>query len=212
MLTRLLTRLDPRLYARPSARSCLKTGLLCGLLLCVLLFDGQVRSVGALLLGSQVHVGAEAASRNYFTLRSMREVMPEADSFSEKSGEPLVVRAYKTDEESGEQTLIGYVFLTSDVPPLVNGYSGPIKVLVGLGLDGYITRIKVVAYRESLRSSWGDFLDEPGFQEQYFGMHATDDFRVDHDVDGMAKATVTVKAMTRGIRYSIRKVAQAYLR
>ncbi|MBT7678485.1 MAG: FMN-binding protein [Gammaproteobacteria bacterium] len=44
------------------------------------------------------------------------------------------------------------------------------------------------------------------------GKHATEDFRVNYDVDGISRATITVRAMAKGIRHSIRKVAQAYLR
>ncbi len=156
---------------------------------------------------------AQAASRaDYTALPLLQEVFPGADSFSGKSGEPPVIRAYSDDSSTGEKTLLGYIYLTSDVPPEANGYSAPINVLIGLGLDGNITGLKVVYYRESLRSSWGDFLSLPGFQEQFVGKHATENFRVDYDVDGISRATITVRAMAKGIRHSIRKVAQTYLR
>ncbi len=43
------------------------------------------------------------------------EVMPEADTFSEKEGQPPVFKAYNIDARSREQKLMGYVFLTSDL-------------------------------------------------------------------------------------------------
>ena len=55
----------------------------------------------------------------------LREVMPEADLFSPATGDPLVKQAYQGQE------LIGYVFLTSDLPPEEYGYSGTIETLVG---------------------------------------------------------------------------------
>jgi NosR/NirI family transcriptional regulator, nitrous oxide reductase regulator len=165
-------------------------------------FSGLVTAILVLAIGSSY----AARGPNYTRLANLERVMPEADRFSEKEGEPPVIRAYKNDE------LIGYVYLTNDVPPLANGYSGPINVLIGLGLDGYIKGLRVVSYRESHRLNLGDFLAVPGFQEQFIGKHATDNFRVYYDVDGMARATITVKAMAKGIRHSIRRVAQTYLR
>ena len=177
------------------------------------LLFGALLTIAILFNGGSSLSGASAASRAVYTaLPLLQEVMPEADSFSEKAGEPPVISAFKEDSVTGEKTLMGYIYLTSDVPPEANGYSAPINVLIGLGLDGNITGLKVVYYRESLRNNWGDFLALPGFQEQFVGKHATEDFRVNYDVDGISRATITVRAMAKGIRHSIRKVAQAYLR
>src|SRR5690606_40437467 len=57
----------------------------------------------------------------------LQQVMPAADSFSDKEGSPPVFRAFSHDA-SGEQTLIGYVFLSADVPPEEKGYSKPIAI------------------------------------------------------------------------------------
>ena len=65
----------------------------------------------------------------------LREVMPGADLFSPAGGDPLVKQAYRGQE------LIGYVFLTSDLPPEEYGYSGTIETLVGMRLDGTLTGI-----------------------------------------------------------------------
>jgi Na+-translocating ferredoxin:NAD+ oxidoreductase RnfG subunit/ferredoxin len=141
----------------------------------------------------------------------LMQVMPTADAFSEKDGEPRVFRAYRADPSSGEQTLVGYVFLTSDAPPEEIGYSAPIVVLVGIDLEGTITGARVLRYRESIRRVWGDFLQRPGVQEQYAGKHIADPFRVGRDVDGITRATITMSAMSRGIRNAARRVAAAYL-
>ena len=140
----------------------------------------------------------------------LRSVMPAADSFSEKRGQPPVFRAFGEDPESGERTLLGYVFLTSDLPPEERGYSGPIEVLVGVDLQGTLTGVRVTRYRESIQSIYGDFLRIPGFQEQFAGKHIADPFRVYRDVAGISRATITVAAMSRGIRNAARRVVQAY--
>lgn len=141
----------------------------------------------------------------------LMQVMPMADAFSEKDGEPPVFRAYRADPSGGVQTLVGYVFLTSDVPPEEVGYSAPIVVLVGIDLEGTIMGARVLSYRESIRRVWGDFLRRPGVQEQYAGKHIADPFRVGRDVDGITRATITMSAMSRGIRNAARRVAAAYL-
>lgn len=154
---------------------------------------------------------AEAASTTDANLRLLKEVIPGANEFSEKEGVPPVFKAYSTDPVSKEQQLTGYAFLTADVPPEEVGYSAPIEVLVGMDLEGRITGIKVLYYTESIRRIWGDFLSIPGYQEQFTGKFISDDFRVGEDIDGISRATITVRAMSIGIRNSARRVAQSYL-
>ena len=138
----------------------------------------------------------------------LEEVMPEADRFSRPEGAPPVRRAYRS-EPDGEQ-LIGYVFLTSDLPPEQFGYSGPIGALVGMDLEGTLTGVRVTDYYESYRSSMGDFLRRPGFQEQYRGKHIAEPFRVWGDIDGISRVSISVRALSRGVRDAARKVAAAY--
>lgn len=144
-------------------------------------------------------------------LALLREVLPAADSFSAKSGEPLVYRAYRDDPGGGEPELVGYAFMTPDLPPEEVGYSAPIDVLVGMNLEGVLTGLKVVYYRESYRSIRGDFLSTEGFQPQFEDKSIADGFRVGRDVDGVSNATITSWAMSRGVRNASRRVAQAYL-
>lgn len=139
----------------------------------------------------------------------LREVVPAADRFAERQGEPPVFRAYRTTP-AGQETLEGLAFLTSDVPPEQLGFDGPIEVLVGLDPNGTLTGVRVVHYVESLRRSRGDFLASPGFREQFVGKSIGDAFQVRRDVDGISGATLTVDAMSRGIRNAARRVALAH--
>src|SRR6185503_15162265 len=106
--------------------------------------------------------------------------------FSTADGEPPVYKAYATDPSTGKETLIGYEFLTSDLPPEEIGYSGPIQVLVGIDLTGTLTGIQVIDYRESLRSSRGDFLSNQRFQDQFAGKELADPFRPRMDIQGIS--------------------------
>jgi ferredoxin len=132
--------------------------------------------------------------------------MPEADRFEEASGSPLVRRAFKGDE------LLGYIFLTSDLPPVTRGYSGPIETVIGMTPDGSLTGIRVTDYNETYMRTRGDFLRTPGFQEQFAGKSVGDAFQVREDVDGISRVTISVRALSRGVRQSARKVAAQYMR
>ena len=136
--------------------------------------------------------------------------MPRADRFSERMGVPPVIHAYQDGGSGGSETLIGYVFLTSDLPPEPFGYSGPVEALVGMDLEGNVTGVRVMDYWESLRASFGDFLRRRGFQEHFAGKHIGDAFSVSGDVDGISGATISVRALARGVRDASRRVAQAY--
>jgi len=136
----------------------------------------------------------------------LEEVIPEADRVEEAEGSPIVRRAYKDDE------LIGYVFLTSDLPPEEYGYSGPIEALVAMTPEGNLTGVRVTRYNETYMRTRGDFLRRPGFQEQFAGKFIGDAFRVYEDVDGMSRVTISVRALSRGVRRTARRVAAEYLR
>ena len=82
--------------------------------------------------------------------------MPGADRFDDPAGDPPVIAGYVTAAD-GTETRIGYVFLTSDLPPEQYGYSGPIEALVGMRLDGTLTGMRVTDYRESYMRQMGDF-------------------------------------------------------
>jgi len=68
------------------------------------------------------------------------EVFPGADHFGPVEGKPAARAAYKGDK------VAGYVFETSDI-----GYSGkPIKVMVGMDINGIITGAKVTEHHEPI--------------------------------------------------------------
>jgi ferredoxin/Na+-translocating ferredoxin:NAD+ oxidoreductase RnfG subunit len=139
----------------------------------------------------------------------VEEVMPGADRFSDAAGNPPVISGYRAGPD-GEEVLHGYVFLTSDLPPEQYGYSGPIEVLVGMTPGGTLTGVRVTDYRESYMRSMGDFLKAPGFQEQFAGKYIGDPFRLWGDIEGISRVSITVRAMSRGVRDSARRVAAAY--
>jgi ferredoxin/Na+-translocating ferredoxin:NAD+ oxidoreductase RnfG subunit len=178
----------------------------------------QVRSVFArlccvalcLLCCAQAAL-AQTPFNRAITPELLQQLMPAATRFSEKAGTPPVITAYGPVADTGADGIIGYVFQTSDLPPLEVGFSAPIEVLVALDTQATVTAIKVLDYNESFRSSRGDFLSARGFQEQFRSKPLSDEFRVGRDIDGVSRATITSWATTRGIYNAARRVAQVYL-
>ena len=165
-------------------------------------------ALASLLLGSPS--SALAQYRLPVDAEMIQSMMPLADSFSTKAGLPPVYTAYGTGAD-GSPGVIGYVYLTANVPPIQYGYSGPIDVLVGMDLTGHLTGATIVNYRESLSSSRGDFLRRGRLTEQLVGKHIGERFQVRRDLDGISGASISATAMFRGIRNSARRVALSYL-
>ena len=165
-------------------------------------------------LGSLLLLSASSASAQYrrpVDAEAIQAVMPAADSFSVKAGLPPVYTAYGPSSDGSPRSVVGYVYLTSNVPPTVYGYSSRIDVLVGMDLAGRLTGMHIVNYRESLSSSRGDFMRGAGLEEQVPGKHISEAFQVGRDLDGVSGASISARAMYRGIRNSARRVALAYL-
>ena len=136
-------------------------------------------------------------------------VLPQAERFSTKQGEPPVYIGYASSAEDAE--IVGYAFETTDFEPQEIGYSAPIEVLVGIDLEGELAGIEILFYRESYKSIRGDFLNSERFPNQFAGKSVADGFRVGRDIDGVSRATISSWAVSRGIRNSAREVASAYL-
>ena len=140
----------------------------------------------------------------------VEEVLPGATFFEMRDGDPRVIVGYAADAPS-DQALVGYAFLTSDVPPEELGYNGPIEVLVGMDREGTLTGVRVTHYVESYIRTRGDFLRTPGYEAQFTGKSISDPFRAKRDVRVVSRATISVSAMSRGIRASARRVYANYL-
>lgn len=140
----------------------------------------------------------------------VEEVLPGATSFELRDGDPRVIIGYATDARD-DDALVGYAFLTSDVPPEELGYNGPIEVLVGMDREGVLSGVRVTHYVESYIRTRGDFLRTPGYEAQFTGKSISDPFRAKRDVRVVSRATISVSAMSRGIRAAARRVYAEYL-
>lgn len=134
----------------------------------------------------------------------LTEVFPETYAFSEKSGSPPHYEAYTLDGDSG-QIALGAVFRSTDVADVPRGYAGPVPVLVGLDRQGTITGLRILGHNET--PSYAANVEKPEFLSQFVGKKVGDPLRLDRDIDGVTRATVTAAAVANGVRISSRAVA-----
>src|SRR5262245_56325762 len=77
----------------------------------------------------------------------LKKVFPSATAFSPKQTSPVPHFIAYTGAP-GFRTVAGYVFWTTELEPLERGYDGPIKILVGLGLNAKLTGVLVTEHHE----------------------------------------------------------------
>ena len=141
--------------------------------------------------------------------RRLQQVFPAADEFSLKEGEVPHHKAYRLEPETGERVMLGFVFETRDVEPREVAYSSVINALVGLTLDGSITKVVIMDHREP----YGFIsIDPPRFAAQFEDKSILDRFRVGRDIDAVSGATITLRGAARIIRKSARRIAQQHLK
>ncbi len=131
------------------------------------------------------------------TASQLDSAFPDADGFTERH-DPF--HHWLARHKSGETA--GAVFITTELPPDIKGYVGPVPVLVGMNTDGAIKRLVVLENRETpyymkrvLRS---DFL------EKFKDKTVTENLA---DIDAVTGATVTSEAIAGDVETSSRRVA-----
>ncbi|MCZ6484699.1 MAG: FMN-binding protein [Acidobacteria bacterium] len=177
--------------------------ILLGLFLLVFQAELQPSISAAYSLVSQfIPLSSEAEQRH------IREVLPDADAFSSKEGDPPYYKGYKIDPQTNRRTVVGLAFFTIDASPRERGYEGPINIAVGINMQGVITQIKVVAHREP----YGYFsVDRAKFAEQFRGKSLRDRFRMGRDIDAVTRATMSIGSASRSIRKGARQIFKQYL-
>jgi len=152
--------------------------------------------------------GAQTPSRlhDFLTPATLAEIFPSARRFDPTEGDPPVSAAHDGDK------LLGYVYLTSDV---VNstGYSGkPIRILVGIDLEGRIVGAKLVEHHEPIVLVGIPAAKLEAFVRSYVGRRVGDLLKQtadDSSVDIISGATVTTMVIGDSVTRSAIKVAEA---
>ncbi len=150
--------------------------------------------------------GQSAAVEAQQTAR-LKRLFPSATSFSPKEGEPPHFTAY-SDGARGAHTVLGYAYWTTEVVPLERGYGGPIAMLVGIDLKGFLTGLVIGEHHEP----YGDFsIDPPSFAAQFKNKDVRDPFKLGGDIDAVSRASITMSSAVRAIRNASRRIARTLL-
>jgi electron transport complex protein RnfG len=132
------------------------------------------------------------------TQSALVQVLPAAQTFKEIEPDSLW---YGLDQSG---TKVGIVVRSGR-----RGYGGPVPVLVGLDLSGRIVGIKVAA--EALKETPGLGLKatEEAFWKQFLGADSTVALKKDGGtIDAISGATITSRAVARGVAEAIRKYSE----
>lgn len=127
---------------------------------------------------------------------AMFEVLPDADNFEEipieASDSTSVRRLYESDA--------GFV-----VVAMPSGYGGEISMMVGVDKDLTVTGISIISQSET--AGLGAKCTEKAWQEQFVGK--TENIEVSkngakgNEIDAISSATITSKAVTKGVNDAI---------
>ena len=149
-----------------------------------------------------------------------REVFPDADRFSPRKGRPAYVEAYHDengeDEEDGQQKLLGYVFLSTDIVD-IPAYSGkPVVTLIGMDNKGKIVGVRILKHSEPILLVGIPESELTRFIKQFIGKFAWDKIEIGKaraeggyiGIDAISGATVTVIAENQVVMRSAYEVAK----
>ena len=160
-----------------------------------------------------------------------KDVIPGADSFSERMGKPAYVEAYanasdadaapetddaKASADENGRKLVGYVFLSTDIVD-IPAYSGkPVVTLIGMDTKGTITGVRVLRHSEPILLLGIPESELTKFIKQYVGKFVGSKIEVgagrpDQGVlglDAITGATVTVIAQNQVILRSGVQIAK----
>jgi len=135
---------------------------------------------------------------------AFRKVLPQvkrAEDFKEKKD--LTKKIQKKYEEVNK-VAEGYVSgkkVGTVVVVWPRGYGGYIKMAVGLDTDGKVTDYALIEHNET--PGLGTFIEESSFRKKFKGKEARDPVEIARDIDAITGATVSSRAVTKGVRISL---------
>lgn len=164
-----------------------------------------VVAIGSTSLIAEPKIEIAAATADEEAL--LKQVFPAGDVFSIKEGRLPHHRAY-TNDDDGNPTLTGFVFMTNEVEPDEWAYESRIEMLVGMTKEGVITGVKLIDHYEP----FGYFSIEPEeFAVQFKDKSILEKFEEGRDIDTVSRATISIESAARVVRKSSRKIARQFL-
>lgn len=156
--------------------------------------------ISGLIIAGVYYVTAPVAAQERENLKNkaMQELVADAQEFRPVAGHAEWYVAIKDGKT------VAYV-----VPAESKGYGGAIKMLAAVTPDGKVVDFKILAHNET--PGLGDKANEPKFSKQFAGKTAEDlevvKTPTDKNIQALTGATITSRAVTRGIREAVEQVA-----
>ena len=157
--------------------------------------------IAGIVIGAVYFVTAPVAAQSAAARKeaALRALVPGADRFVEIDKQNGWYRA----EQNG--TAVGYI-----VPASTKGYGGEIKLLVAVTPDEHVIDYKILAHNET--PGLGDNAGKEPFRAKIRGKDAahlivTKDKGNKDDVQAMTGATISSRAVTRGVKTAVTAVS-----
>jgi electron transport complex protein RnfG len=129
-------------------------------------------------------------------IESLKSVLPADDFKLIKEGEAVVY----TGTKGGQ--LIGHA-----VKVAPRGYSGAIELLVGIDRQGKVSGVKVLQQKET--PGLGTNVVKPDWLKQFLVKPPTAGFEVKKDIQAVAGATISSRAVVSGVNQALRALTGA---
>jgi len=140
---------------------------------------------------------------------SLKSVFPQAERFLPQKDPLPHHQVLVKNWQTGDYELIGYCFDTAQIAPQVTGYGGLIHILMGMDLSGRLVGVKIEEHAET--PFFVEGFKAPWFTQQFVGKGVGDPLEIGQDVDGLSGATLSSRAVVRGIRESLATMAATLL-
>ena len=155
-----------------------------------------IRGITLAVVVLSLLVGPSLKTKKIDEKKLLKGLAGEGVEFSEKRGHP--------PHYSSNTDIVA--FNSYDIVPSIRGYAGPIKTLIAIDSKGIIRGVRIIEHRET--KNYVHYMLTQSYLRQFIGKSVTDPLKVDVDIDGISRATVSVRALAKTIRLSSRRVAQ----
>ncbi len=115
-------------------------------------------------------------------------------SIEKKLGSKLEKKEWTVYVARTGRKIDGYALIDHEM-----GKSEPITFLTAITPEGEVKAVEVLVYRESI----GSEVHEGRFVKQYRGKKASDPIRVGQDIANISGATISSRAVTRGVKRAL---------
>ena len=158
--------------------------------------------ISGVVIGSVYYVTAPVAAQKAEIMRqeSMKSLVPEAEEFQPVDGHAGWFAAQKAGKT------VAYI-----VPGESKGYGGTIKLLVAVSADSKVIDYNILEHNET--PGLGDNAQKPAFRGQFAGkgveqLMVTKNPADKDAIQAMTGATISSRAVTKGVRQAVEEVAQ----